>query len=75
MIARHEVNILISFHSWISANFVSFQWKGLSKTHGALEDYVEKQKLERAERAARRAVKRDAMMPGAFAGESDDEDD
>ncbi|VDC08021.1 unnamed protein product [Peniophora sp. CBMAI 1063] len=40
------------------------EWKGLTKTAGALEDWVEKDRLERAERPARR-------MPGQFLDEED----
>ncbi|KAI0319054.1 WD40-repeat-containing domain protein [Amylostereum chailletii] len=46
------------------------EWKGLSKTPGALEDHVEKQKLERAQRAQGRSQTR-RRMPGHL--ESDDE--
>ncbi|PIL31836.1 hypothetical protein GSI_06540 [Ganoderma sinense ZZ0214-1] len=49
------------------------EWKGLSKLRNSLEDHVEKQKLERAERAQRRAMRRDAM-PGTFVAELSDED-
>ncbi|OBZ68544.1 LEC14B protein [Grifola frondosa] len=48
------------------------EWKGLSKSRGALEDYVEKQKSERTERAQRRA--RRWQMPGSFGAESDEDD-
>ncbi|TBU63826.1 WD40 repeat-like protein [Dichomitus squalens] len=41
------------------------EWKGLSKLRNKLEDYVEKQKSERADRAQRRAVRR-GTMPGSF---------
>lgn len=40
------------------------EWKGLTKTAGALEDWVEKDKLERAERTVRR-------MPGHFHDDDD----
>nr|VWO96723.1 G-protein comlpex beta subunit CpcB [Ganoderma boninense] len=49
------------------------EWKGLSKLRNSLEDHVEKQRLERAERAQRRATRRDAM-PGTFLAEASDED-
>ncbi|GBE77655.1 WD40 repeat-like protein [Sparassis crispa] len=48
------------------------EWKGLSKSRGALEDYVEKQNLERTERTQRRAAKRG--MPGSFSITTDEED-
>ena len=52
------------------------EWKGLSKMQYRLADYVEKQKLERDERALRRSLLRGgANMPGAFGGDSDDEED
>lgn len=51
------------------------EWKGLSKMRYALDDYVEKQKLERDERAMRRSLLRDGnTMPGAFGTDSDDDD-
>ncbi|RPD55853.1 WD40 repeat-like protein [Lentinus tigrinus ALCF2SS1-6] len=40
------------------------EWKGMSKVRGGLEDWVERRKTERAERAQRRAQRRD--MPGAL---------
>ncbi|KAI0931267.1 hypothetical protein AcW1_001283 [Taiwanofungus camphoratus] len=49
------------------------EWKGLSKRAScAVEDWAEKQKLERAERAQRRAQRPE--MPGAFSMVSDEED-
>lgn len=48
------------------------EWKGLSKMNYHLEDHVEQQQSERAERAARRTVMR--AMPGSFRNESDDDD-
>lgn len=48
------------------------EWKGLSKMGYHLEDHVEQQQSERAERAARRTVMR--AMPGSFRNESDDDD-
>ncbi|KDQ63158.1 hypothetical protein JAAARDRAFT_147176 [Jaapia argillacea MUCL 33604] len=39
------------------------EWKGLSKMGGSLEDWTEKAKAERAERARRRANR---LVPGAF---------
>lgn len=41
------------------------EWKGLSKFHHKVEDWVEKQKDERAERANRRSARR-GQVPGAF---------
>ncbi|OCH96414.1 WD40 repeat-like protein [Obba rivulosa] len=43
------------------------EWKGLSKSRGAIEDWVEKQRIERNERVRRRG------MPGTFEVASDDE--
>ncbi|KAH7923909.1 WD40 repeat-like protein [Leucogyrophana mollusca] len=48
------------------------EWKGLSKMASSLEDWTEKQKAERAERAAKRAS-RNRRLPGAFEDESDEE--
>ncbi|EKM61354.1 uncharacterized protein PHACADRAFT_247904 [Phanerochaete carnosa HHB-10118-sp] len=48
------------------------EWKGLSKMHYSLEDYVEKQKSERTERTQRRSAAR--AMPGSFRIETDDEE-
>ncbi|KAH8099280.1 WD40 repeat-like protein [Cristinia sonorae] len=49
------------------------EWKGLSKMGYAVTDWIEKQKLERAERAAKRTLLRESStMPGAFV-DSDDE--
>ena len=41
------------------------EWKGLTKTAGALEDWVEKNRQESSERTARR-------MPGQFYDSDDD---
>lgn len=73
VVARHEV--IKSFLSMDSGRTLTmlFQWKGLSKLSNNLKDYVERQKLERAERAQRRAQRRDAM-PGTFVAEVSDED-
>jgi DDB1- and CUL4-associated factor 11 len=46
------------------------EWKGLSKMNYSLEDYVERQQSERAERAARRAGTM-RLMPGAYMNEDD----
>ena len=73
VVARHEV--IKSFLSMDSDRTLTmlFQWKGLSKLSNNLKGYVERQKLERAERAQRRAQRRDAM-PGTFVAEVSDED-
>ena len=47
------------------------EWKGLSKMNNSLPDFVEKQKVERDERALRRSLLRG--IPGYF-GEDSDED-
>ncbi|RDX51000.1 WD40 repeat-like protein [Lentinus brumalis] len=49
------------------------EWKGMSKVMGGLEDWVARQKAERAERAQRRSQRRN--MPGAFGQSSDDDVD
>ena len=46
------------------------EWKGLTKTPGALEDWNERMRLEGEERLGRRKAAR--RVPGAF---SEDEDD
>jgi len=46
------------------------EWKGLSKMSGKLEDLVEKQRVERKERASRRSRR---QIPGAFEHEESDE--
>jgi WD repeat-containing protein 23 len=43
------------------------EWKGLSKIPGALEDWVEKKKLERLEHKAT-----SGCIPGAFGIEDED---
>jgi len=48
------------------------EWKGLNKMNYALGDYVEKQKSERADRAARRSAFR-APMPGSYSVFDDDD--
>ena len=49
------------------------EWKGLSKMAYSLEDFTEKQRTERAQRAvSQRAV--GYRVPGAFEEEDDDED-
>lgn len=48
------------------------EWKGLSKMRYSLEDYVEQQESERADRARRRAGLR--AMPGSFRVDTDEED-
>ncbi len=48
------------------------EWKGLSKMNYSLLDLVEKQKLEREERAHQRSLLR--SMPGYLIGEGSDED-
>ncbi len=45
----------------------------MSKVMGGLEDWVARQKAERAERAQRRSQRRN--MPGAFGQSSDDDVD
>jgi len=47
------------------------EWKGLSKMSGKLEDLVEKQRVERKEKASRRP--RRQQIPGAFEHEESDE--
>lgn len=58
------------------------EWKGLSKTPGALEDWVQKRGQEQAELSRRRSSRLEQMrnrsdqqqhVPGAF--ESDEEED
>lgn len=53
----------------------SHEWKGLSKMAYSLEDFTEKQRTERAQRAARQRAARYRRVPGAFEEEEDDEDD
>jgi len=53
------------------SNVARHDWKGLTKTSGALEDWVEKQKLEGAE-APRQPTSR---FPGHFYGEDGEDDD
>lgn len=48
------------------------EWKGLSKMAYSLEDFTEKQRAERSQRAVNRA-ERYRRVPGAFE-EEDDED-
>ncbi|KAA1467844.1 WD40 repeat-like protein [Dentipellis sp. KUC8613] len=48
------------------------EWKGLGKRIGKLEDWVEKQKLESAERRGTRAAP--MRVPGAFDDDSDEEE-
>lgn len=48
------------------------EWKGLSKMRYSLEDYVEQQESERADRARRRAGLR--AMPGSFRVDTDEDD-
>ncbi|KAI0698404.1 WD40 repeat-like protein, partial [Cerioporus squamosus] len=49
------------------------EWKGMSKIMGGLEDWVERKKAERAERAQRRGQRRN--MPGAFGHAASSDDD
>ncbi|THH00690.1 hypothetical protein EW026_g1895 [Hermanssonia centrifuga] len=48
------------------------EWKGLSKMQYSLQDYVERQTSERAERAQRRGVLR--SMPGSYQVDTDGDD-
>jgi DDB1- and CUL4-associated factor 11 len=54
------------------------EWKGIGKLGGGMgkiEDHVERQKLERAERAARRASQRPQdtpSMPGLYRWDDDE---
>jgi len=56
------------------------EWKGIGKLGdkmGRLEDYVERQQLEREERARRRSARRSQnsrSMPGGFQSESSGEE-
>jgi len=45
------------------------EWKGLSKMSGKLEDFVEKQRVERESRQSARR----GQIPGAFEPEESDE--
>jgi DDB1- and CUL4-associated factor 11 len=64
--SREPVMLSAAFESSTRGSTVArHEWKGLSKTTRALEDYVEKQKLEASERSRRR-------VPGQF-GEDDDD--
>lgn len=54
------------------------EWKGIGKlgdSMGKLEDHVEKQRLERDDRARRRQARRSRshQMPGTFEDDFDDE--
>ncbi|KAG6873840.1 hypothetical protein C0995_010452 [Termitomyces sp. Mi166 len=55
------------------------EWKGLLKMRGALEDWVEKKRLEREETSKRRSVRlrnqRHGRVPGAFEEEEDAEEE
>jgi WD repeat-containing protein 23 len=56
-------------HSLSKSIVARHEWKGLSKMSHSLEDWGEKQRVERNERAARRARR---PIPGAFDGEEED---
>jgi WD repeat-containing protein 23 len=55
------------------------EWKGIGKLGdgmGKIEDHVERQRLERVERASQRAARRStrtSRMPGSFDWEDDEE--
>lgn len=64
--SREPVIHSAAFESSVTGSTVArHEWKGLTKTAGALEDWVEKNKLESAERTVRR-------MPGQFHDSDDD---
>lgn len=63
---------------WDTGSVVArHEWKGLSKMHGGLEDWVERRKQEIAEpsirRSARQELARQRAMPGAFGSDEDDD--
>lgn len=47
------------------------EWKGLSKMHYSVEDYVEQRAAEQTERTRLHRVR----MPGSYRVESDDDDE
>lgn len=50
------------------------EWKGLSKNAYRLEDWVQKKRDERGERASRRRATRRGQFPGAFENEESEEE-
>lgn len=59
-------------HSLSKSIVARHEWKGLSKMSHSLEDWGEKQRVERNERAARRTRRLLQPIPGAFHGEEED---
>lgn len=70
VIARHEVRSLCYLQCRDDNCFSQF--KGMSKLKGGLEDWVARERAERAERSRHPAQR--SSMPGAFDSEDEDMD-
>lgn len=57
-------------HSLSKSVVARHEWRGLSKMSYGLEDWMEKQNIERGERATR--ARRTLRVPGAFDSEEND---
>ncbi|EMD41857.1 hypothetical protein CERSUDRAFT_110417, partial [Gelatoporia subvermispora B] len=80
-VSWHSEQPVLMSAGWLGARWGSgegsviarHEWKGLSKSQGAIPDWVEKQRSERDERARRRTEQH--AMPGSYDLASDDDDD
>lgn len=78
----HQQPVLMSA-GWLGAGWTAneasviarHEWKGLSKMQYKLEDYVQQQAAEKAERARRARSRPEVLvMPGAYRIETDDDE-